>query len=280
MLPGFLTMLHSAYENLSRDIILDAKLLVQGWKKKDKDILKNLASRLKRCNLEIIDANTFKLLKGTSFHGSNAPYLIFLAPEISDNKKTVYLDPDTIILTDLGELLSIELETSPIGAVVQSNIRNAWTKERDTLVSMGVPESSPYFNTGVVVFNKDEWESQEVRKRAFDIIKRGKYRLHTADQTLMNAVVQNQVYSLPKKYNIRPKNFRYPPEKIDRHDGIYHFVGSPKPWDPLGKRIHPHYDYFECILKRTGYSSPPRRNLTIANVKRVLSLTRSYWKCL
>ncbi|MEM6698090.1 MAG: hypothetical protein AAF599_06825, partial [Bacteroidota bacterium] len=59
---------------------------------------------------------------------------------------------------------------------------------------------------------------------------------------------------------------------------IFHFVGSPKPWDILGKQIHPAYDswlHYQPNLWTTKYSA-----VTYQKICRTWKIRKSIARCL
>jgi lipopolysaccharide biosynthesis glycosyltransferase len=73
--------------------------------------------------------------------------------------------------------------------------------------------------------------------------------LLAADQTALNALFSRSCFRLDPLFNVRLST-------IVRDDlpaeGIYHFVGSPKPWDIFGNLFHPYSRMWNEYRKSAG----------------------------
>src|SRR5262249_21362377 len=101
--------------------------------------------------------------------------------------------------------------------------------------------------------------------------------LIVADQTILNYVFyENQFLELDSSYNhvLYPS---YKPVIPSAAGEIFHFIGSPKPWDFLGEVLHTNYSLFEGVLSKTAFRSyKSYRGLTFGRARRTLRLARSY----
>jgi lipopolysaccharide biosynthesis glycosyltransferase len=73
-------------------------------------------------------------------------------------------------------------------------------------------------------------------------------RLITVDQTLINLVLHQRIQPLRWKYNVR-LGFDEPPYS---GDGLAHFVGALKPWDPFARWLHGNASLWENWAQKAG----------------------------
>ena len=171
-----------------------------------------------------------------SLHGDRTTYGRILVPALFPHvDRLIYLDADTIPNLDLAELTRMDLEGAGVAAVVEETVTRAL--QRDFYLSAGLELDTPLFNAGVMLIDVARWNSEQMCERVIDGARRyaGKYR--SASQPPLNAVIAGRFCPLPPRYNtqVSPRNeVVYDPAS----EAIYHFVGSPKPWD-LGGADHP-----------------------------------------
>lgn len=170
-----------------------------------------------------------------SLHGDWTAYGRLLIPSIVQNdcKKVLYLDTDLIVNLDVTKLFSIDFD-KPIAAVNGSTFK--YVLEQHFFLS--ILEMNPdnyFFNSGVLLFNIEKWNSLEIDNKVKSFGEKYGDEFRSADQTLLNGVFCGDFYFLDKKYN----SLWYPHlEEFDKQDKIIHFVGSPKPWDYFGRKLH------------------------------------------
>jgi lipopolysaccharide biosynthesis glycosyltransferase len=147
---------------------------------------------------------------------------------------------------------------------------------------LGLDEEAKYFNCGVLLIDLQHWRALEITKKCFEFIEKYPRQLIVADQTVLNWVFyESQFLELDSSYNIALYPTSKPVTPVSAASKIFHFVGSPKPWDFLGEILHSNYSFFEGVLSKTAlrrYKS--YRGLTFSRAKRTLRLGRAYLYCL
>jgi hypothetical protein len=119
-------------------------------------------------------------------------------PEDLPYERTLLLDTDTFVSGDINELFDM-MSQFDIGASAVAN--------SEMIRSADVPESFPEYNTGVVVFNKNN------RTREFLSEWKDMYRTHTEENVRVNQPSFREVLyrsdlrvaTLPTEYNCRVK---------------------------------------------------------------------------
>jgi lipopolysaccharide biosynthesis glycosyltransferase len=180
-------------------------------------------------------------------------YFRLLIPDILRAKRALYLDIDTLILSDLQPLLSIDLKGAPLGAV--RDILNPYLGSPLALRGDVLPPElamRPYFNAGVLLMDLDLWRSEAIGRSAMSLIERNDARLRFMDQDALNLIVSGNFTELDPAWNMYPTPSTVvdlksagltvladsiiggQPASDDVSIGadvkIAHFIGSPKPW--------------------------------------------------
>ena len=84
----------------------------------------------------------------------------------------------------------------------------------------------PYFNSGVLVLDLEEWRTEQHGKRVMDFIRANGAHCPWLDQDALNAVFRGRWKPLGSRWN------QYPAEVVETESsGIIHYVGADgKPW--------------------------------------------------
>jgi lipopolysaccharide biosynthesis glycosyltransferase len=160
-------------------------------------------------------------------HLTSAMLLKCLGPPLLDGSENaiLYLDSDTIVLTDLSELAEADLDSSVIAAVEDRYVKSN---------PIGQPADS-YFNSGVLLIDKYRWEQARVSERFVEALSREGHLVNYPDQDLLNFVLSGSIHRLDRKWNWMVgedvKDFRTADvHSVINHASILHFVGPTKPW--------------------------------------------------
>ena len=271
-------MLYSTLYSIKKSYELSIHIIMIDPPSYLENSLKSSLDRLnKKYSLDIIDAEIKDLKNAKKFHGSLGPYLLFMGPHIVESEKVIYLDPDIIVLCDISELYNYNIGDKIIGAVGRKGLHRVLMKERKTLISHGINIDSTYYNTGVVLFNCKRYIELNIKNTAFKFINEHPDVLHTADQTVINIILNKRIYDLPILYNLSHRKLNNNPGLIYNNHGVFHYIGSPKPWDPFGYKVNSKADHFFKILDDTGFKPPMRWKYSFMRLKRLILLVRSYY---
>ena len=278
---GLHVTLHSAMSHLDKDVKANIHLFLKGFGEKRIGFLNSTLKEFdERYSIHIHDVANIDVGEGVGLHGNKMPYVLFQIPHFISAEKVICLDADLLVLTDLRELFSFDLEEAVVGAVSGVTVQNCWPAERDFLSGIGVESSASYFNTGVVLIDTVQWKQRDLTRKCLDFASKHAEHLRTADQTVFNAVLSGQVALIPTKYNINC----YPhTPSLDTmsNDGIYHFLGSPKPWDLFGEKLHSNYPLFKRHLAQTYFKSyKTYKSFSFEKLKRTYNIRRSYGKAI
>lgn len=211
-----------------------------------------------------------KKYKMPMYRGGYTNYLkMFAGVYFTENKisidRLLFIDSDSIILGDVGELFSLDMEDNVIGMVCDSltfRFKNKY---------IGLKEEEPYYNAGMVLYDMKKWLEED----ALDEIKmhiqnvRASYTGH--EQDIMAVVFKGRILKMDPKYNFQPYHYIYEPEKFlsvykiknyytptelrnARNDirifHTYRFIGI-FPWDD--NDVHPANELFDRELSYTAW---------------------------
>jgi len=220
-----------------------------------------------------IDLKDFGSCKGV--FDSRAAFLRILIPEYSESVRCLYTDADVVFQEDIGNLLrECKLAGKPIALVRSGACGMRPEKEKELLGQFGKLDGDDYYYSGLAIINNEEYKKQNIIQSAIELCKSHAHELSFHDQTVWNCILNN-----PE--TIQPKwcHEAYPGKtKIkDFHEGIIHFVGSPKPWDLFGEFFHPYERVWYAVAKKAGLSYPKaRRYFQRESWKRALRIRRQY----
>ena len=140
-----------------------------------------------------------------------------------------------LVLDDIARIWETNISNSSVAAVVDQAIplcsSPRGVKDRS---SLGIPDSAPYFNAGVMLVNLTRWRRLNVPARASEYFHRMSGRTDFLHQEALNAVLWDSWLPLDPRWNLVAsltgraygpyKRFSWGPP------GIVHFAGRFKPW--------------------------------------------------
>jgi lipopolysaccharide biosynthesis glycosyltransferase len=190
----------------------------------------SLKESVKHCNCLLVfiklKDNLFSELDSPLGHISEAAYYRIASFDLIPEKRVIYLDVDTIVMTNLKELFNFNLQNSPIGAV-QDYVLGLFSKK-------------DYFNSGVLLVDLEKWRKEQYSKKVIHYIKANNGKLVYPDQDALNQILKDNWLQLPLKYNRQKiihelnerdlgikKSLR---EELIYRPSIIHYTGIIKPW--------------------------------------------------
>ena len=214
-------------------------------------------------------------------HGNTFCYSRLFLGNILNVNRVLYLDSDLLITKDLTNLFYTSMEGCVVGVAGVRELRYALDK--DMLLAYGHDASSKYFNSGVMLIDLDRWRKQDIFEKCIEFANANPDSLVSHDQTILNYIFyKNDFLELDSNYNIALYPFSKSVIKDCKIEGIFHFVGSPKPWDLFAEFVHGNYPFFREILCKTEFK---KYNSLINGwskyrLKRTILILPSYYRCL
>jgi len=188
---------------------------------------------------EFIDFDAQKEFgKYRSLQNDWTTYGRLLMPDLIKENKALYLDTDLIIETDVLDILKTDMQDFAIAAVPTSALLYA-LEHAFFCDILHLNPTLTVFNAGVLLMNIELWKQNNIKHKLLEIGNTYPNELLSADQALLNAFFAGNFFQLPAKYNVHWYAASIPAAVAD--DAIFHFVGSPKPWDVFGKYLHSGY---------------------------------------
>ncbi|MCM3029812.1 glycosyltransferase family 8 protein [Niallia sp. MER 6] len=270
-------MLYSLVENSSVEriniYIIDSNLTEENKKKLNKTFEKLLHVKI---NYLIVDDNDF-LEFPISRHITKEAYYRLVIPELLKNHeidKIIYLDCDLLVLKDLNELISIDLENNALGAVRDLG-------GYDRYIELGMLNPKQYFNSGVMVLNLKYWRENLITEKVIEYIRNNKEKLTYHDQDALNAVLHNSSKLVDIKWNVQSSMFtRNIPDDLSTNikealssPGIIHFTGYYKPW--LLESNHPYKKFYYEYLSKTAWKGYKPKITLLGFLKKIKAFIKN-----
>ena len=175
-------------------------------------------------------------------------YFPFLLPRSIE--RLLYLDVDTIVLTNLSDFYRLDLEGKPLAAVYDNYVK--------TQPLLGIHEPGNYFNSGVMLMDLKRWREMKISEDAIDYLLKYPESIRFVDQCGLNAILVNRWKKLDACYNFM---YSYVPEEaslkelkgILQDKYVVHFTLQ-RPWEMLCKnRLR--FLYFQYLKNWSGRTS-------------------------
>lgn len=202
-----------------------------------------------------------------SYRGSMSANLrLFIEKVIpNDVERIIYLDSDTIVLSDLSDLFNANISNLPLGMVQDSLVRRH-------KLDIGFKKDDKYYNSGMLLIDLNRWRELNCTQMLIDHIKNVRASYPNPDQDLLNVVFSNYIAEIHPKYNFQPvhrafninnyykvygKHGYYDQNTINEaicSPSVLHFfrfVGQ-FPWHK--NSIHPDHNIFMTYLSKTEWS--------------------------
>lgn len=179
--------------------------------------------------------------------------LAILSELFSGYDRCIYLDCDTIVESDIGELFGIDMAGKPLAAVIDAgmrqlsfckkaifiNGRDPYNADNYRTDALGMKHPEDYFNAGVLLFDLKKCRQLISYEKLTGILHSRKYFFN--DQDVLNIAFDGQVHLIDFEWNcqnvvevlISRRPEIYGPMYADMRRSsprIIHFVSSYKPW--------------------------------------------------
>lgn len=208
-----------------------------------------------------------------SLHGNWTTYGKFLIPEVINADYALYLDADLLILLDILSLQDIKFDDHFLAAAPRGPFKNA-LDGGFLMNKLGIDGEQRCFNAGVLLFNLKVWKEKNIDGEIKQLCDRFPLEFPSHDQTILNGLSAGKFHYFEGRFNNIWTPEQQPPAQLD--NVIFHFAGSPKPWDFLGKAIHSGYKVWTAY--DTNFWDSKYKKLTFAKLHRTWKIRRSLAK--
>ncbi|NNC23949.1 DUF4422 domain-containing protein [Salinisphaera sp. USBA-960] len=270
-------LLRSIIDHANGDKNYDVLILEDSVSACNKGRLKALVEGLPNFELRFFDVNTFSAVEKvhTRGHFSPATYARLLIPNIFEHQeKVLFIDSDTVVNTDVAELLEMDIGNNLVAAVkdivMEGFIRFETPSDEHTGAMpagrylsdyLGLTNPDGYFQAGLIVFNLELMRRENTFDTLMEIMERTAYWF--LDQDIMNVAFQGRVHYLPMKWNVFHGNGNtddfFPGLKFSTYiqywearqtPSMVHFAGENKPW---GNSVVDFSDMYWAALRGTPW---------------------------
>ena len=246
---------HADPKRYYRVIILhDGLNLVNRWRLRNL-VTRNVAVQFKKMTrslyLKAIVAYCTRRQKGAGDFFSSAVYYYraFIPLMFPLYRKAVYIDSDTILRGDIGELYDIDLGDNAMAAMVDPKV-TVIPEFRDYVDNaLGVPHKE-YVNSGVQVMDLRKMRKMKYLSTMIDLIKKYDADLVAPDQDYLNVILRGKILKLDPVWNAEPV------KDLPRNVKLVHFNLFNKPWH---YRNVPCERIFWAAAKGTGFYGDLKR---------------------
>lgn len=246
-IPFLATSLRSLIDNAKCNLPYRIYILNNGLKQSNIDRIHDMETE----NITVTFVDVSKRIKPLmhrldlrDYYTVSIYFRLFIPAMFPELNKAVYLDADTVLLSDIAELFFTDLKGNLLGAVPDAVIASREDFIRYSEEGVGVPYRR-YFNSGVLLMDLKAL-------RAFDLEGRFAYLLNTyqfdtvcPDQDYLNVICRDRVLYLSSswdKMSIDPT----PASQIH----LIHYNMFNKPWLYADT---PYGEYFWEYAKKTAY---------------------------
>ena len=218
-------------------------------------VTKNCAIQFKKMTrslyLKAIIAYCTRRQKGAGDFFSSAVYYYraFIPLLFPLYKKAVYIDSDTILLGDIGELYDMDLGDNAVAAMIDPKV-TAVPEFRDYVDNaLNVPHTE-YVNSGVQVMDLKKMRKLKYLTTMTELIKKYDADLVAPDQDYLNVILRGKIAFIDPKWNAEPS------KNLPKDTKLVHFNLFNKPW---------HYKNVPCeelfwdAAKGTGFMGDLKR---------------------
>ena len=135
----------------------------------------------------------------------------------------MYIDSDTILRGDIGQLFDMELGDNVVMAMVDPKVK-AIKEFRDYVdVAVGVPHSE-YVNDGVMLMDLKKMRKMKYLSTLVELINKYDADLVAPDQDYLNVILRGRIGHFGPEWNAEPT------AEFDKKTKLVHFNLFNKPW--------------------------------------------------
>lgn len=217
---------YSAHKNSKSNIVF-YWLFTPEVEERSKRLRESLQKLGMRINLLVFDVSHLNHWK-TGLHFTTASYLRLFAPDLLTNEdKLLYLDCDTLVLTDVMSLYNTPLQDARFAGCIDE------TGGKTSRVPRVAGDK--YINSGVLLMDLKALRNDGVVERCKMLYEQFKNEITWPDQCLINKYAEGRKLILDPKYNRQIFTFRIKASDFNdltkpQNSSILHFVGGTKPW--------------------------------------------------
>jgi len=226
-IPFLSVALRSLIDNTSKENIYAIKILYTNVTEENKIKIKKYETE--NISIEFVDLNKqleeIKEKLYTRNYFSNTTYYRLFIPELHpEYDKAVYIDSDTVCLSDIAELYNTDMGDNLIAGIPDGVIQAIDIFKDYVERVVGVADYNNYFNAGVIVMNLKELRDYKFEEKFIYMLEKIKFEV-AQDQDYLNRLCKGRVKILDYSWNRMPVM-----GKTEGKINLIHYNLGAKPW--------------------------------------------------
>lgn len=294
------TTICSILMNSEKDVKYDFNIMTTSISQKNQKIISSMDRHGVEADFHFIDMKEhiakFDLRKFMSVRDdynyiTTETYFRFFIPDVFPQyEKVLYLDADIVVLQNLVELFDTDIENHCMG-VVQDTVLEVFVEDEGpkTMTEPHVTfkeyfknklkkKNTRYFNAGILLMNLEFIRQHNLVEKLWRFAQE-ESPLEYQDQDIFNAVMEDCVKYVDYKWNVVKDLDKYARKITDADKreyllqtydtpGIFHYVGSNKPWLLHNNYSYKHVKDWWVYYQLTPYFSDSDKDLLTKVCKR------------
>ena len=226
-IPFLSVALRSLIDNTSNENKYAIKILYTSVTDENKEKIKKYEKE--NISIEFVDLNKqlekIKEKLYTRNYFSNTTYYRLFIPELyPEYDKAVYIDSDTVCLSDIAELYNTDMGDNLIAGIPDGVIQAIDIFKDYVERVVGVADYNNYFNAGVIVMNLKELRDYKFEEKFIYMLEKIKFEV-AQDQDYLNRLCKGRVKILDYSWNRMPVM-----GKTEEKINLIHYNLGAKPW--------------------------------------------------
>lgn len=226
-IPFLSVALRSLIDNTSKENTYAIKILYTNVTEENKIKIKKYETE--NISIEFVDLNKqlekIKEKLYTRNYFSNTTYYRLFIPELyPEYDKAVYIDSDTVCLSDIAELYNTDMGDNLIAGIPDGVIQAIDIFKDYVERVVGVADYNNYFNAGVIVMNLKELRDYKFEEKFIYMLEKIKFEV-AQDQDYLNRLCKGRVKILDYSWNRMPVM-----GKTEEKINLIHYNLGAKPW--------------------------------------------------
>lgn len=226
-IPFLSVALRSLIDNTSNENKYAIKILYTSVTDENKEKIKKYEKE--NISIEFVDLNKqleeIKEKLYTRNYFSNTTYYRLFIPELyPEYDKAVYIDSDTVGLSDIAELYNTDMGDNLIAGIPDGVIQAIDIFKDYVERVVGVADYNNYFNAGVIVMNLKELRDYKFEEKFIYMLEKIKFEV-AQDQDYLNRLCKGRVKILDYSWNRMPVM-----GKTEGKINLIHYNLGAKPW--------------------------------------------------
>lgn len=218
--------------------------------------IKNLEKLFKNFELKTIylEKEKYKKLMKTNSYINFSTLFRFAVDSLEGIEKIIYIDCDTIINSNINELIIEDLNWNIIWACSDEPTKNTKNQIKTLWI-----KTWKYFNAWVILIDLKKRKDFQVSEKCINLLSQKSYKFH--DQDVLNIILQNKRKHLHWKFNALTWYFSFLREskyfqyiwfdkqyylEAIKNPVIIHYAWQSKPWNLINE--HPFRDIYDKNL--------------------------------